>query len=128
MDYASYIAQFGVTDEDVKADCLASAKSEMDYMMVASEIAKVENITVSQEEYDAEISSIVEDYTYGSKDKFLEQYANHPDNYLYESFVFDKVTDYLKEKNKMEYVEATTAAPTTAPTTEAPTTTEAAAE
>ena len=120
MGYDDYLTQFGVTDADVKADCVASAKSEMDYMMVASEIAKIENISMDQKAYDAEISSIVAEYTYESNEKFLEQYKNHPENYLYESFIFDRVTAYLKEQNKMEYVEATTAAPTTtAPTTEA---------
>ena len=133
MDYNAYLEQFGVTDDEVKADCIASAKSEMDYMMVASEIAKIEGVSMTQKQYDEEISSIVAEYTYESNEKFMEQYTNHPDNYLYESFIFDKVTDYLKDFNKMEYVEATTETPTTtAPTTEATkeeaTTTEAAAE
>ena len=120
MDYNAYLAQFGVTDEQVKEDCVVSAKSELDYMMVASEIAKREKISMSQAEYDAEISSIVAEYTYASNDEFLKQYTNHPDNYLYESFIFDKMTDHLVEWNTMEYVEATTEAPTTtAPTTEA---------
>ena len=117
MGYDDYLKQFGVTDAEVKADCVASAKSEMDYMMVASEIAKKEKISMDQKEYDAEISSIVEEYTYDSADKFMEQYSKHPENYLYESFIFDKVTDYLKEQNKMEYVEATTSETTTAATT-----------
>lgn len=121
ITYEEYLKQFDVTDEIVKEDCLASAKSEMDYMMVASEIAKIEKISISEKEYSTEISSIIEEFSYESEDKFLESYANHPENYLYESFIFDKVTDYLKEKNTMVYVEATDDATTGATTTTAAT-------
>lgn len=107
ITYEDYLEMIGITDEQLKEDCAASAKSELDYMMVASEIAKVENISMTVEEYEAEISSIVEEYTYESEEKFIEQYAEHPENYLYESFIFDKVTDYLKENNTMSVVEAT---------------------
>ena len=72
----------------------------------------------NEDEYNREISSIVEEYSYESEDKFLERYANHPENYLYESFIFDKVTEYLKEQNKMVYVEATEAPTTTPASTE----------
>ena len=89
--------------------------------MVASEIAKIEKISISEKEYSTEISSIIEEFSYESEDKFLENYANHPENYLYESFIFDKVTDYLKEKNTMVYVEATDDATTGATTTTAAT-------
>jgi trigger factor len=118
ITYEEYLKQFGATDEKVKEDCLESAKSELEYMMVASEIAKKEKITISEDEYNKEISSIVEEYSYESEDKFLEQYADHPENYLYESFIFDKVTEYLKEQNKMVYVEATEAPATTPASTE----------
>ena len=118
LTYEEYLKQFDVTDEIVKADCDVSAKSEMDYMMVASEIAKVEKISISKEEYETQISSIVQEYSYDSADKFMENYAKHPENYLYESFIFDKVTDYLKEKNTMVYVEAKEDPTTQAPTTE----------
>ncbi len=107
LTYEEYLDMAGFTDEELKEDCVASAKSELEFMMVSSEIAKAQNISMTKEEYEAEVSSIVEEYTYESNEEFLEQYSEHPANYLYESFIFEKVTEYLKENNTMVLVDST---------------------
>ena len=123
ITYEEYLTMVGTTDAELKAGSEEDAKNELEFIMVGSEIAKVENLSISKEEYESEVSSIVEEFSYESSEKFMEQYANHPENYLYESFIFDNVTDLLKEKNQMVVVD-----PTEASTTQAPTTEEATAE
>ncbi|MGN0375756.1 MAG: trigger factor [Butyrivibrio sp.] len=106
VGYEEYLELNSLTDEDVQKDCRASAESELEYMMVASEIAKVEKISLSSEEVESLEADIVEQYSYGSIEEFESEYASYGENYLYESFIFDTVSEYLMEQNKMVITEA----------------------
>ena len=41
-----------------------------------------------------------------STEEFESEYASYGENYLYESFIFDTVSEYLMEQNKMVITEA----------------------
>lgn len=108
QSYEEYLKAMGTTDDKLKDNCMTSAKAELEYMMVAVEIAKVEDITITDEEYESIAEGIVNEYGYDSIEKFEEEYASYGDNYLYESFIFDEVSVMLAEANNMVEVDKKT--------------------
>lgn len=106
--YDDYLKAMGTTDEKLKDKCMTSAKAELEYMMVSVEIAKVENVEITDEEYESIAEGIVKEYGYDSVDKFEEEYASYGENYLYESFIFDEVNEMLAEANNMVEVDKKT--------------------
>lgn len=112
--YEDYLSLMGVTDEELQDNCMESAKAELNYLMVASEIAKEEGISLTSEEIESLEADIVEQNSYGSIEEFESEYADYGDNYLYETFVFDEVNDHLLEKNTMVISDTVSAEETTA--------------
>lgn len=106
--YDDYLKAMGTTDEKLKDNCMTSAKAELEYMMIAVEIAKVEDVTITDEEYESIAQGIVKEYGYDSIEKFEEEYESYGDNYLYESFIFDEVSAMLAKANKMVEVDKKT--------------------
>lgn len=103
MDYASYLLLYaGTTDAELQKYCKSLAEAELEYTMVAVEIAKLEGIDLTEEEIASQKAVIVESYSYADVAELEEQYKGFGDNYFRESFIFDKVNEFLKEQNQME--------------------------
>ena len=77
------------------------AEAELEYTMIAVEIAKVEGITLSDKEIESQKAVIVESYSYDSVEALEKQYEGFGDNYFRESFLFDKINEFLAGKNEM---------------------------
>ena len=102
MDYAQYLLLYvGTTDVELQKYCKSLAEAELEYTMIAVEIAKVEGINLTDKEIEAQKAAIVESYSYENVEALEKQYANFGENYFRESFIFDKVNDFLAEKNEM---------------------------
>ena len=82
--------------------------------MIGVEIAKKEQLAVTQEIYDELVKVYAKNYGSSDVKKFEEEYGV---DYIMESFVFEGVCAWLYENNKL--VESEDVRPTEAPTTEA---------
>ena len=102
MSYESYLLLYvGSTDAELQKYCKSLAEAELEYTMIAVEIAKVEGINLTAEEIESQKAVIVESYSYEDVDALEEQYKGFGDNYFRESFLFDKINEFLKEQNEM---------------------------
>ena len=102
MDYAQYLLLYvGTTDVELQKYCKSLAEAELEYTMIAVEIAKVEGITLSDKEIESQKAVIVESYSYDSVEALEKQYEGFGDNYFRESFLFDKINEFLAGKNEM---------------------------
>lgn len=102
MDYTSYLVMYaGTTDAELQKYCKSLAEAELEYTMIAVEIAKIEGITLSDEEIESQKAVIVESYSYENVEALEEQYKGFGENYFRESFLFDKINDFLAGENEM---------------------------
>ncbi len=115
MEYDALLEMYNLTDEDLQTQCRESAEQELEYVMFACLIAEKEGITVNEDEYQSMAESAATAYTYTDTDTFIEQYG---EDYVMESFIFQKVSDWLYEQNKMVVSDATEADTTAADETE----------
>lgn len=120
-DYETFLSANNMTDADVQNNATAQAQSELDYIMTAMEIAKAEGITLEDDEYESRVGEYAESLTYDSVDTFKDEYG---ESYIKESFLFDKVCDWLYDNSEMvvtEDAETTTAAESATTATDATT-------
>ena len=101
-------------EEALKEECKKQAQAELEYIMIGVEIAKKEQLAVTQEIYDELVKVYAKNYGSSDVKKFEEEYGV---DYIMESFVFEGVCAWLYENNKL--VESEDVRPTEAPTTEA---------
>lgn len=103
LDYTTYLVLYaGTTDAELQKYCQSLAEAELEYTMIAVEIAKVEGIDLTDEEIASQKAVIVESYSYADVAALEEQYKGFGENYFKESFLFDKVNEFLKEQNEMK--------------------------
>ena len=103
LSYEEVLQAYGMTDDTLKEMCLDYAKNEIDNIICANVIAAKENITLSKEEYEQMAREYVASTgQYDTIAAFEEEYGQ---DYLYETFVFRKVSDMLYEKNTMMVTE-----------------------
>ena len=103
MSYEDTLAVYGMTDDSLKDMCLDYARNELDNIIASGMIAQKENITLSQEEYE----QMAREYV-ASSDKYntIAEFENeYGQDYLYETFIFRKVSDVIYEKNNMVITE-----------------------
>lgn len=124
MSYEEILEAYGMTDDSLKDMCLDYAKNELDNIITASVIALRENITLSKEEYE----QMAREYVASSDqyDTIADFEKEYGQDYLYETFIFRKVSDVIYDKNTMVVTENATASgeSTTEATTEDVTETE----
>lgn len=102
-DYETYLSSaYGMTDDDLKAECELMAETEVIYIMTACEIYKALGKTLTDEEYNSMATQYASEYGYSSAADFIADYG---EDYIRESFIFELVTDYLVENNKMVVTE-----------------------
>ena len=96
IDYATYIMFFfGQSSEEEFEEYLAdSAKQYIEQRMVACEIAKKENIVVSDEDIKAYVDSLVEEYELDSANDVYESYTDADLEYM---ILVDKIGELLKK-------------------------------
>lgn len=104
--YEEILTAYGFKSEDeLKAACEEQAKKELEYIMLACEISKKENIAVTEEIYKALAEDLLSDYNFDSVEAFEKEYGR---DYIMESFVFEGVSEWLCDNNKMDVSEKTT--------------------
>lgn len=104
--YEEILTAYGFKSEDeLKAACKEQAKKELEYIMLACEISKKENIAVTEEIYKALAEDLLSDYNFDSVEAFEKEYGR---DYIMESFVFEGVSEWLCDNNKMDVNEKTT--------------------
>lgn len=104
--YEEILTAYGFKSEDeLKAACEEQAKKELEYIMLACEISKKENIAVAEEIYKALAEDLLSDYNFDSVEAFEKEYGR---DYIMESFVFEGVSEWLCDNNKMDVNEKTT--------------------
>lgn len=102
MEYDAYLLLYvGSTDTELKKYCQSLAEAELEYTMVAVEIAKKEGMDMTEEEIASQKDVIVESFSYASVEDLEKQYESFGENYFRESFLFDKINEFLKKNNKM---------------------------
>ena len=104
-EYCYYF--FGITSQEELEEMAAYyAESEMDGLMIAVEISKLEGITVPSEEYESQAQSVVDAYDdYEDIEAFEEEYGR---NFFLEGLIYDKVSDWLYEQNNKVLVDEAT--------------------
>ena len=68
--------------------------------LIIESIAKKENITIDEKEFEEYKKKVVEDYGYGSEEALLEQ---HGEEYVRNVFLNEKVMGMLVENAKITY-------------------------
>ncbi len=103
MDMESFLSgMYNMTTDDLTTECRTMAENEVKYIMLACEIYKDLGMTLSDEEYNTRAQETATENGFDSAAAFVEQYG---EEYVRESFIFDIVSDYLKENNNMVVAE-----------------------
>lgn len=98
METEEFISSFfGCTTEELKEQSKNDAKEEITYSLILSEIAKKENLGITQEEYEAEVKENLEEYECENIEEFEKEYDKGEVIY---TMLYDKVTNYLLEHAK----------------------------
>lgn len=114
ISYEEYLKKNDFENEEaLKEECKKQAQSELEYIMIGVEIAKKEQLAVTEELYDELVKAYAKNYGFTDTAKFEEEYGI---DYIMESFVFEGVCSWLYDNNKL--VESEDVRPTEAPTTE----------
>lgn len=88
---------FGSTEEELREESKEEAKNEITYALILGAIAEKENLGITQEEYEAEVTSYLEEYEVESVEQYEEEYGKSDTIY---TMLFDKVTQYLLDNSK----------------------------
>jgi trigger factor len=73
MEYADLLSQFGSTEETFREDFKDVVEENISEKLVALAIAKKENLSISDDEYDEKAAEYVENYGYESTEAMEEQ-------------------------------------------------------
>lgn len=92
MDLASMLTAMNSSEEELDAWCLEYAQSECRRYMILSEIASAENITISEEEFEAKVQEVMEENKMARED-VIEYYGGQES--MVKSLVYIKVMDFL---------------------------------
>ncbi len=95
--YDQLLEEINTSDDKLKEQCADQAKSDYEYFIVAGAIAAKEGIELTEEEYESKAQGYADDYSYDSVEAFEAE--NNGKAYLINSFIVEKVTEYLEENN-----------------------------
>lgn len=76
LDLAAYLQARNMTEKEFRAELEEDCKAQLKEEMVIYEIARLENITISDEEYNKEFAIIAGMYGYDSSEEFSSAYAD----------------------------------------------------
>ena len=100
MEYEELLKASGSSLEDLKKSCREQAELQVKYVIMTCAIAKKQNISVSQSDYDTNVGKYIEQTGLEmSKKEFVEKYG---EAYLLDTFTSDKVAAFLYENNNMK--------------------------
>lgn len=106
QEYQTYASYYGmelddfllgvmqVSREDFDSEIDRMAQFQIKCTLAVDAIAKAENITVSEDEYQAGLESLAGDYGMESAEEFEEQYGRQT---VENSLLYDKVVDFVAE-------------------------------
>lgn len=100
MTYENYRKLNGFdSDEALKAECEKQAKSELEYIMIGVEIAKKEQLAVTEEIYNVLLKEYIKNNNYeGGAARFEQEYGV---DYIMKSFVFEAACSWLYDNNNL---------------------------
>ena len=87
---------FGCSVEELKTNSRVEAEAEIKHNLVFSEIAKKENLGVTQEEYETAVTAELADYECETIEEFEEQVGK--EDYIY-GLLYSKVADFILEQS-----------------------------
>ena len=91
MTLEDYLSNSGMTDEGLKEN----AKFQISCTLAIDAIGKAENITVSDDEYQAGLEELASQYGAESGEAFEEQYGKEE---IENSILYDKILDYVVDQ------------------------------
>ena len=91
MELADFLSAVGVSEDSLKED----AQFQVQCALVIDAIAKAENMTISDEEYQTGLEDLAKQYSADSAEAFEEQYGKDE---VVNSLLYDKVLDYVAEQ------------------------------
>lgn len=91
MELADFLSAVGVSEDSLKED----AQFQVQCALVIDAIAKAENMTISDEEYQTGLEDLAKQYSADSAEDFEEQYGKDE---VVNSLLYDKVLDYVAEQ------------------------------
>ena len=87
---------FGCTVDELRENSKAEVEAEIKFNLVFSEIAKKENLGVTQEEYETAVTAELADYECETIKEFEEQIGK--EDYIYD-MLYTKVADFLLQQS-----------------------------
>lgn len=100
MEFADFLSIFmGQTEEEFQASKVDYAKEQIQFELVLQEIAHKEKLGITDSDYEKQITSLVEEYGYESREA-LE--ADYDKDSIMKDMISDMVYNFLIEKGKAE--------------------------
>lgn len=103
MEYEEILEYYDITDDDIKETCEEQARYQLEYCMASYLIADREGIELTEDEYNEMASSYASYVGYESIAALEEDMTQQ---YLYDSFMISKVSEYLYDNNNMVVAES----------------------
>ncbi|MCI9493155.1 MAG: trigger factor [Lachnospiraceae bacterium] len=100
MKLEDYLSTSGMTEEEFNVQAKELVTDSLEGQLIIESIAKKENITIDEKEFEEYKKKVVEDYGYGSEEALLEQ---HGEEYVRNVFLNEKVMGMLVENAKITY-------------------------
>lgn len=100
MKLEDYLSTSGMTEEEFNEQAEQLVKESLEGQLLIESIAKKENITVDEKEFEEYKKSVVEEYGYASEEALIEQ---HGEEYVRNVFLNEKVMDLLVDNAKITY-------------------------
>lgn len=94
IELESYIEQVGQTMDDFKSSLQDEADYQIKCQAISNAIARAENITVTDEEYDKKAKSDMEYYGYKTLEEYQKVYSKQE---IVDSLIYYKVLEFLGE-------------------------------
>ncbi len=93
----SYLELMSMSSEDFIAQCEESAKYELKYNMIRDYIAETEGISITDEEYNAELKKTMVAYGMETEEEFYEYFATYgyDEQFFKDNFLMNKVVEFV---------------------------------
>lgn len=95
MDFASFLASSGMTEESFATEAQSYAESRATQELVINAVIKAESMELSDDEYKEGVAKIVTDYGYASE---AELFETATEAQIKESLLWEKAVQYLSEQ------------------------------
>lgn len=119
MTLDSYLEAMSMSREDFDKQCRETAEEELKFNMIRDYIAKTENITITDEEYNIELKKTMVAYDIETEEEFYEYFEEmgYDKEFFKENFLMNKVVEFVvdnivvvPDKEKETEAETTSAA------------------